>query len=379
MTPDLRVLDVSHYESALAQFVDGIKGYPGVRSVWRFGSWQSPGVSDMDALVVVEDGHWKKAAEICGGVIAASALMGYLFTHEAVVIPQSLLPLLPYVHTVSDLTQVHGESESLPDDSTLGPIVSLIRHFVWTSFTWSSLAGMGGRDIGLRHFLLAINNGLISARKGMELAGANQSFLPSTRELRQALLEGSPDELQENCGTAYRQVTTWMLEADWAVHEWVEGGGLICGEGPVDGVSISRDLSITFVSNKDECPIIVHPGENRTGTSDRPNSTRRSLVLPSAYHSVISNIAPFLSSCAPNVLRAFPASAPVKSADLKDGFERYGHAIQQIAGLARQENVPNPFPSPFPTPFMLTSTTLKRRVRQAARFLLDLANRSTKD
>jgi hypothetical protein len=79
------------YEEGPRCFIDRfLGGYPGEAAFYRFGEIRTPGVSDIDLLIVAKDAGWKQAKERARAIIDSSGLLHYLFVHEPLVICEFL-------------------------------------------------------------------------------------------------------------------------------------------------------------------------------------------------------------------------------------------------------------------------------------------------
>ncbi len=71
--------------------------------VGRFGEIGSPGVSDLDVFVCFPNALYKKSQKEFYRKVYANKYLTYFIVHPAVCVSESMLPSLPYLHTISNL------------------------------------------------------------------------------------------------------------------------------------------------------------------------------------------------------------------------------------------------------------------------------------
>lgn len=102
-----RCCDADLYRRALDRVVAGLAAERHVRSVHQVGSTDSPGISDLDLLVVVDD-----ASASTGDPLARlTEQERYVFTHSCFLLPESLAGDLTRYTTLAPLRHLYGDRQ----------------------------------------------------------------------------------------------------------------------------------------------------------------------------------------------------------------------------------------------------------------------------
>ena len=117
--PDIADIDLRHYKTGLKTFIDKCSlSLSRETAFYSFGKVSTPGVSDLDLLMIVRDEECQKARQIAHEIILSSGLLYYLFSHEPVIVPKSMVPHLYFLHTLENCIHVlhHEEYSYSPDE-----------------------------------------------------------------------------------------------------------------------------------------------------------------------------------------------------------------------------------------------------------------------
>jgi hypothetical protein len=184
--PDVVAMEMGIYEDGLGCFIGRfLEGFSGEAAFYQFGEVRTPGVSDIDLLIVVQDVDWKLARERAHAIVDSSGLLHYLFVHEPLVVCESLVPCLPFLHTLEGCTHVRGVWEPLEvTGEALDENARLMRHVVWNSFIRVAALELDDGRIGLRRALALMHNLLAAARGGNAFLSRPVSIALSTEEIR---------------------------------------------------------------------------------------------------------------------------------------------------------------------------------------------------
>jgi len=217
---DLKPLAPADYDRAIALFVEAMAVHPGVRFLGQFGTVSTPGVSDLDLLVVAADEHYRAVCDQAFRVVQNVPNGPYLFWHPPAVIPLSLLPVTPAFHSLGHLRPLHGHVP-LPAECT-APL-SAIRTVLWSSYFWSSVLSLSRGRPGLRQLLLLLGN--IAQSIGWDYhalgqAAERERALRRARESRQAVLAAPPSQRADLAVQHLAQALEAWLDADWNAQPW---------------------------------------------------------------------------------------------------------------------------------------------------------------
>lgn len=216
--PDVPQLQLADYEAAIAYFMERFqREFAGENAVYQFGAIRTPGVSDIDLLIVVNDEHWKQAREIAQTIISSSGSLYYLFAHEPLTICQSLLPHIRLVHTLENIKFLSGSWDPIGQPGDLDQLTGdarLFRHAIWNSIMRVSASAFEDATIGLRHSLVLVNNLLTSARRGNEFLSQPVAIPFSTEEMRAEVMSTSLPNQDQLLKGYIRQVIEYLNTVD---------------------------------------------------------------------------------------------------------------------------------------------------------------------
>ena len=111
-----RRVSFESYQRALAVYANRIKGIPGVTSLHTMGSVGSPGLSDIDVIVVVSNFFESKNSKL----LSPAGIDDYLFLHGPIVIPERMVTDLQWIIYATNPVAIFG-SVDLPLFADLGP------------------------------------------------------------------------------------------------------------------------------------------------------------------------------------------------------------------------------------------------------------------
>jgi hypothetical protein len=231
MYRDVQPLTLTDYHRVLGRFVGYVSRLPHVRAVFRFGGLRHPGISDLDVLVVVSDDADAWTLE---GVLAATrggALALYLFAHPPVVVPESAVDRVRWVHTLYGLEQLWGAPTEIPPPPRhVRPWLALAEYVDFTFCVRSVLRSWEGENVGLRSLLLLLTSCVHSLHLASELLGwpVHEEAEEAVQGLRDRVCEGVADF--QGAREAAVAVVQRLREADRALAERLVQKGVVASE-----------------------------------------------------------------------------------------------------------------------------------------------------
>lgn len=215
--PDIPQINLDTYEKGLSCFIDRfLEGYSGEIAFYQFGEIKTPGVSDIDLLMVVKDENWKQARHKAQSIINSSGLLSFLFIHEPVVACESLVPCLPFLHTFENCRYLQGTWDPLAQVSIeiQDENARFMRHVVWNSFMRIATLELENSSIGLRRALILMQNLLTSAHFGNLFLIEPISISLSTKRIRDEILSASLFEQESLAKANIKQIVAVLNEVD---------------------------------------------------------------------------------------------------------------------------------------------------------------------
>lgn len=220
--PDIVDWEASHYEKGLQTFISKCaEGLSADAAFYEFGRLRTPGVSDIDLLIIVRDDEWQKAREIAQSLMQSSVLFRYIFTHEPVIVTQSMIPHLFLLHTLENCRQVHGKRDPLSeaDSLSLDAKGNFIRHAVWASFMRIAALELQHSCIGLRRTLILMHNLLTSALYGISFLSNQPTIDLDTNEIRNEILTTSLENQEEIARSYLKKIIDILNQIDTSIDE----------------------------------------------------------------------------------------------------------------------------------------------------------------
>ena len=170
---DILPFTYSDYIVAIEQVVARLKEVSGVLSIAKYGSVNTPGISDIDMLIVCEDAAYYSVCKEARKVIHHITHGSYLFYHQIFVLPVSLVPVrnIFFVETFDETCSVlwgdascmcspefpslqirtltrrlwnnaaRGVLKGLPEQKSMRSLLLLLKVFAWQSALNARLSG----------------------------------------------------------------------------------------------------------------------------------------------------------------------------------------------------------------------------------------------
>lgn len=190
-------LTLTDYENGISRFVEILLDrYPEKSAIYRFGSINTPGISDVDLLIIIDDEKWAEMELTVQRIIQSDNLFSQLFVHPPVIVGESLISSLPFLHTLDQCTFIGSTWDPLKEvlDHSLDKGSLLLRHALWSSYMRYSATKLGAKEVQLREGLLLLNNLLKSVEFGNQLL-TDPMLIPralTTPNIRKLVISADP-------------------------------------------------------------------------------------------------------------------------------------------------------------------------------------------
>ncbi len=220
--PDVPKIDLDVYEKSLRLFINRfLEDYTGNIAFYQFGKIRTPGVSDLDLLIIVEDEAWKKSRQKAQSLIKSDGLLYFLFAHEPVIVGESILPYLSFLHTLENCNYIQGTWEPLTAISTdfQDKSSSLMRHAMWNSFMRMAALELDNSNIGLRRTLVLMHNLLASAQNGTQFLSNSIPIPLSTEEIRSTILSAVPEKREFLARSYIKNILKILNDVDRSIDD----------------------------------------------------------------------------------------------------------------------------------------------------------------
>jgi hypothetical protein len=324
---DILPVERSTYESMAGDFVSQFSKQKGVLSIGQFGSINTPGVSDLDLLLVCRDEDCKTITFRAREFARQSAAHRYVFWHDVAVVPASVAKYLLYVHSLENLRTLFGPAEVLeaaiqPDSNCI-----LIREILWNSYFWQIRLGQCMQQgASLRLLLLLSHSSGLAAASNYRITGNHgyaQILAARDQEHRRQILQAPRGEQGELAKDYFGEAVQILARSDWVLGSWMTRNGLSGGKAASERILLRKHHSAVFDDSAvaDQGMLHLHSrGEHLT-------------YFPSFYYTVGCLIARPYGRLHPglaNVWRAEKLQANAANQRLQSAAEAWNEVIASI-------------------------------------------------
>lgn len=251
---DIEKFTLSEYKIAINTVLQELTRYPGICFIGQFGSINTPGVSDIDLLIVTEDHCYQSLCDASLQIIKEIPGGAYLFWHPPMVIPLSLLSACDILHSLSNLELLWGNESIMGQLVKPSHSVTFINTMVWNSYFWRTVLRLRGRQLGLRSILLILGNVIQSIAADYRLLGEftkSQDILKWGKEARGEILVRPLGKQEEHAIDYLSTAIQKWVEADWGIQDlWTQKKLFSQGSYTGDDIFIGRKTYITFLHKK---------------------------------------------------------------------------------------------------------------------------------
>ncbi|MCT4645608.1 MAG: hypothetical protein N4A74_11535 [Carboxylicivirga sp.] len=110
---DKIIIKYSHEDctNIIDDFIGLIKSEEDVICVYKFGEIKDPGISDVDLLIVVKDGHLKNLYSIINKLIRSNIHFSYLFLHDPIIVEEGDLAAFKKIHSLENISCIVSKKE----------------------------------------------------------------------------------------------------------------------------------------------------------------------------------------------------------------------------------------------------------------------------
>jgi hypothetical protein len=229
---DIQPVNRDVYDDVIAEFVKQFARLKGVLCIAHFGSIKSPGISDIDLLVVIENEHYQDIERRAKEFRRQSHIHRYLFWHAIEVIPLSALPQLRYVSTVENLRILWGPPAIFDCCRKPDEFIQLLQTILWKGHVWGRLLCFCGKEqVSLRWTLLRLKSARLEAANSYRFAGQHgfaEEALSEDREFRERVLSALPVEQTILAKDAIGIAIESLLRSDRYLGDWLAENGISC-------------------------------------------------------------------------------------------------------------------------------------------------------
>jgi hypothetical protein len=220
---DVRDLVLADYQQAIDLSLEILRRLPGVCFVGQFGAVNTPGVSDIDLLVIVRDENFMTVYEKSKRIPNEIPNGAYLFVDSIAVIPYSIARVARVLHSFKNLRILWGDSSILDLLKESAFPIMLINAIIWNSHLWDAAARLCVHRQSLRPLLLGLGNFVQSTASNYELlceTTKSQLTLDWGNDARLSILAAPPEKRCDLVVHYLWEALSRLLEADWALQEW---------------------------------------------------------------------------------------------------------------------------------------------------------------
>lgn len=187
---DIAKYDSFDYDRALSSVVNYALSQNGLSLIGSFGEICTPSISDIDLFIVYDDLHYTINRNQIINHIAKDSKLKYIFVHEPLLIPRSLLGATSHLHTLNNLKIIYKR-----DDISYSPSNDDINflNFIWTLYLIPHCINIvfSRNNISCRAMLLLLKN----VSKSINNLAQNDTNYICQKKLRNEFLNGKVSNL----------------------------------------------------------------------------------------------------------------------------------------------------------------------------------------
>lgn len=215
--------------------------------VGQFGEIKHPGISDLDIFICFEDLNYQNSQEKIKLFIEHNSNLTYIFTHPPVCVSKSMLPFVPYVHTMNNLKITYNRNNHTFEQDKSTSYNSTL-NILWTIFILPGLAEQAtvASKTGLRDLLLRLKNAHTSIDNLNAITKTSSNAVEQSCVLRDSAfsdIKMTREKVEEEVSDVYKSLALFKLQH--TNKYCIIGRKLILKEGQY---STARDGHITVVS-----------------------------------------------------------------------------------------------------------------------------------
>ncbi len=219
---DLQALEQVDYHQGITAFMEGFSEcFKGKAAIYQFGEVRAPGISDLDLLLVVEDAEWREAEACARKASQCTSRLAYLFVHPPLVVCDSLVESLPYLHTLENLQLLTPGWNPLENTNpqNVDKHSKLMRHAVWNSFMRMVALEMDKKTIGLRRALTLTHNLFLTAAYSNHQFGQHAELNLDSPRMYQQILQAPAEQRETHLQRHIQEVVDALYEVDTRLDE----------------------------------------------------------------------------------------------------------------------------------------------------------------
>lgn len=174
MLNDIKRLTILDYHEAYDKFERYCLEDKGLTLMGAFGEVGCPSISDLDVFVCFSDRNFSFSRSRALEFIKNDSVLSYVFAHDPLIVPESMLSYVPFLHTLYDLNLTHnpgGIEIQKPSSEYIE-----FYNFMWTTFiiVVASNVLLSSKDYTDRFKLLLLKNvhqSIDNFRKNKDMSG----------------------------------------------------------------------------------------------------------------------------------------------------------------------------------------------------------------
>ena len=212
---DILPFTYSDYIVAIEQVVARLKEVSGVLSIAKYGSVNTPGISDIDMLIVCEDAAYYSVCKEARKVIHHITHGSYLFYHQIFVLPVSLVPVrnIFFVETFDETCSVlWGDASCMCSQEFPSLQIRTLTRRLWNNAARGVLKGLPEQK-SMRSLLLLLKVFAWQSALNVRLSGnidLERDVIKSVRMWRENIISAPKSERCTLLVSAFESV----------LHEW---------------------------------------------------------------------------------------------------------------------------------------------------------------
>ena len=232
---DLETYTYDDYQKTTDLAVRLIADKPGVLCIGSFGHVGTPGVSDIDIFVIVEDEHYVSSCSVINQCVRTIPNASFFFPHKIFVFPQSLVPLkkILFFENTTDTDIVLWGDATILSCQQIPTLQSIaVSSAIWSSTVWRIVWNLHKGQRGLRSLLLLLQNIVQQIAQDLHVLEdeiGKETLQKWGKVMREKVLMAPSSTKNEIVSQILQEAITLWLQVEWRMQEWWNQANLSSG------------------------------------------------------------------------------------------------------------------------------------------------------
>ena len=217
-------LKVEDYEKAKETFISALSKLNSVKSIYQFGTVSTPGISDLDFFVVLDDIIGQERNRLKSAINSFTETEKYIFSHEPFFVNKELFMNYLNIRHVSNLQHIYGEKIQMKKEVNKNCKIYMLIEIL-LSYPNFFLDSLIKKKIDVRKSLQILNAIKYPISIYNDVVGNNKDrysdFIEEISNIRDNYHEHSNEDIKVNLLRLIYQAINIIREVKWEFHNYL--------------------------------------------------------------------------------------------------------------------------------------------------------------